>query len=176
MHEGTGTAAERSWDGSAKAPGGDVARLRRVRIKNESDQVAPAVDISEPVGFEMTFEVIRDGYTLLPHFQLLNDEGVVAFATLDVDPAWRKKKRPKGIYKSTAWVPGNFLSEGSFFILAQLNTLEPHMLVQFSESEAASFQVVDRMQGGNTARGDWARKIPGIVRPLLRWETEYTPA
>lgn len=176
MHEGSGTSAERSWDELDKAPGGDVARLKRVRIKNESDQLAPAIDIREPVGFEMTFEVIKEGYTLLPHFQLVSEEGVVAFLTLDVDPEWRKKRRPRGTYKSTAWVPGNLLAEGSYFIIAQLLTLEPQTLQQFSEREVASFQVIDRMEGGVAARGDWAKEIPGIVRPLLRWETEYSPA
>ena len=175
MHEGSGTSAERCWDELDKAPGGDVARLKRVRIKNESDQLAPAIDIREAVGFEMTFEVIKEGYTLLPHFQLVSEEGVVAFLTLDVDPEWRKKKRPRGTYKSTAWVPGNFLAEGSYFIIAQMLTLEPQMLQQYSEREVASFQVIDRMEGGTSARGDWAKEIPGIVRPLLRWETEYNP-
>lgn len=176
MHEGSGTSAERSWDDLDKAPGGNVARLKRVRIKNEKDQLVPAIDIRDPVGLEMTFEVIADGYTLLPHFQLVNDQGTVAFLTLDVDPEWRKKKRPKGTYKSTAWVPGNFLAEGSFFIIAQMLTLEPQVIEQFSEREVVSFQVIDRMEGGSTARGDWAKDIPGILRPLLRWETEYSPA
>lgn len=176
MHEGSGTTAERFWDDLDKAPGGDVARLKRVRIKNERDQLAPAFDIHEPVGFEMTFEVIEEGYTLLPHFQLVNEQGIVAFLTLDVDPEWRKKARPKGTYKSTAWVPGNFLTEGSFYIIAQMLTLEPQMLSQFSEREVVSFQVIDHMAGGSTARGDWANEIPGVVRPLLRWETEYSPA
>jgi len=36
--------------------------------------------------------------------------------------------------------------------------------------------VVDNLDGGASARGDWAKGIPGVVRPLLRWETEYSPA
>jgi len=176
MHQGSDTSAERSWDDPDKAPGGDVARLRHVRIKTENDQLAPAIDIRTPVGFEMTFEVIKEGYTLLPHFALVDEKGVIAFFTLDVDPEWRKKKRPKGIYTSTAWVPGNFLAEGSFFLAAQMVTLGSQGTQQFAELEAASFQVVDHMDGGTSARGDWAKGIPGVVRPLLRWETDYSPA
>ena len=176
MHEGSGSSAERFWNETSTAPGGEVARLKRVRIKNASDEIAPTIDIREPVGFEMTFEVIKEGYVLLPHFQLVNDEGVIAFLTLDVDPAWRKKKRPKGTYQSTAWVPGNFLSEGHFFIRAEMITLEPLLIEEFDEHEIVSFQVIDGMEGGLTARGDWAKHIPGLVRPLLRWETEYSPA
>ena len=172
MHEGSSSAAERSWPEIDTSPGGEVARLTRVRIKEEGGQTAASVDIRAAVGFEMTFEVIQDGYTLLPHFSLANDEGVVAFVTVDVDPQWRKKKRPKGSYTATAWVPGNLLTEGNFFIQAAMTTLAPQMIPQFSEKEAVSFRVVDPMEG-DSARGDWAKNLKGLVRPLLTWETEY---
>ena len=64
----------------------------RYALKNEQSETSPSIDIRTSVGFEMTFDVIKDGYTLMPHFKLLNDEGVCAFVTLDVDPEWRKKK------------------------------------------------------------------------------------
>ncbi|MFQ5642849.1 MAG: hypothetical protein ACE5FQ_04030, partial [Thiogranum sp.] len=138
-------------------------------------RTAPSIDIRTAVGFEMTFEVLQDGYVLLPHFRLKNDEGVSAFVTVDVDPEWRKKRRPKGIYTATAWVPGNYLAEGSFFVNAAMLTLEPQTALQFAEQEVVSFQVVDPMEG-DSARGDWANNLQGVVRPLLRWETEFSRA
>ena len=173
MHEGSSSASERSWADIETAPGAEIVRLRSVRIKNEQGETSPSIDIRTSVGFEMTFDVIKDGYTLMPHFKLLNDEGVCAFVTLDVDPEWRKKKRPIGSYTATAWVPGNLLSEGSFFINAILMTLEPISYVQFNEKEIVSFRVVDPMEG-DSARGDWAKSLPSVVRPLLKWETEFT--
>jgi len=173
MHEGTDSAAERCWDDIEQAPGVDLVRLRRVRIKNESGELTESIDIRAPVGFEMTFEVIQDGYTLLPHFYLMDHNGVCAFMTLDVDPAWRKKRRPKGTYTATAWVPGNFLSEGNYFVDAAMLALEPHMVPEFYEREAVSFLVTDSLQG-DSARGDWAQELTGVVRPLLRWETEFS--
>ena len=174
MHEGSSTSAERTWGDIDNSPGGEIARLRSVRIKDESGQIAASIDIRTPVGFEMTFEVIQDGYVLLPHFKLVNDEGVCVFITLDVDPEWRKKQRPKGTYIATAWVPGNFLSEGSFFVNAALLTLEPE-IAQFNEHEVVSFQTIDRREG-DSARGDWAKNLKGAVRPLLAWETEFSGA
>lgn len=173
MHEGTDTAAERAWPDIDKAPGADIVRLRRMRIKNEEGRLSPSVDIRRPVGIEMTFEVIEEGYSLLPHFDVMTEDGVCAFVTLDLDPAWRGKKRPRGVYTATAWIPGNFLAEGSYFINAGMVTMQPYRLVQFWEQEAVSFQVVDPMEG-DSARGDWAKELSGVVRPLLNWETEYS--
>ncbi len=174
MHEGSSTSADRSWP-IEQAPGGEVARLRRVRVKDANHVTAASTDIRATVGLEMTFEVIQNGYTLLPHFHLVNDQGVIAFLTLDVDPEWRKKKRPKGTYIATAWVPGNLLAEGSFFVKPAMLTLEPLQLGQFSEAEAVSFQVIDPMEG-DSARGDWAKELKGVVRPLLTWETDFSGA
>ena len=172
LHEGTNTTAERYWPDVAEAPGADIARLNGIRTRNEDGDTTAAIDIRKPVGFEMTFEVLQDGYTLMPHFNLLNDEGVCVFSTFDSTPEWRKKRRPKGRYTATAWVPGNLLSEGSFFVNAAMITLAPHTIRQFFVREAVSFQVIDRMEG-DSARGDWAKEIKGVVRPLLNWETDF---
>ena len=172
MHEGTLSSAERTWEDINTAPGGDITRLRSVRIKDEDGQTAASLDIRKPVGLEMTFEVIQDGYALLPHFKLINDQDVLAFITVDVDPTWRKKKRPRGTYTTTAWIPGNLLAEGDFFIHAAMTTMKPQTILQFHEKEAVSFRVVDPMEG-DSARGDWANELRGLVRPLLTWETEY---
>ncbi|GMQ88584.1 MAG: ABC transporter ATP-binding protein [Gammaproteobacteria bacterium] len=173
MHEGSSTASERTWSDIDKAPGTEVVRLTGVRIKDESAQTTPSIDIRTAVGFEMTFKVIQDGYVLLPYFCLKNEEGVSAFVTVDVDPDWRKKKRLKGTYTVTAWVPGNFLAEGSFFVNAAMLTLAPQTMLQFAEQEVVSFQVLDPMQG-DSARGDWANNLQGVVRPLLTWETDFS--
>jgi len=175
MHEGTFTTAERTWSDIEKAPGSDIVRLTRVRIKDEGARTTPSIDIRKAVGFEMRFEVMQDGYVLLPLFRLKNDEGVSAFVTVDVDPNWRKKKRPKGTYTATAWVPGNFLAEGSFFVNAAMLSLAPQTVLQFTEPEVVSFQVVDPMEG-DSARGDWAKELLGVVRPLLTWKTDFCSA
>ncbi len=174
MHEGSNTAAERSWDDDDKAPGTDIVRLKRVRILDENRQTsASSLDIRKPVGFEMTFEVYQDGHTLLPNFKVVTDNGVDVFIAVDIDPEWRKKERLKGTYITTVWVPGNFWSEGSYFVDVGMITLKPHQVRQFFEREVVSFQAVDPMEG-DTARGDWVKELGGVIRPLLEWETDFT--
>lgn len=168
-----GTTAENEWSEEDKAPAGAVARLRAVRVLNEDGEISESFDIRFPIKLEMEYDVLKPGYVLLPHFGLRNDKGESVFITVDVDPEWRKKPRPRGRYKSSAWIYGNLLSEGRLFVNCNLMTLNPNEL-QFSERNAVAFLVVDSSEG-DSARGDYARNIPGVVRPLLQWTTEFNP-
>jgi lipopolysaccharide transport system ATP-binding protein len=173
MNSEMGTTAAREWRDPATAPGGDIVRLRAVRVRAEDGRIAEAMDIRQPVAIEMEYQVLKPGYVLLPHCHLVNEEGIQVFTALDQDPAWRKRQRPEGIYTSTAWIPGNFLAEGMFFVEVAMIALNPNQR-QFSEREAVAFQVIDTIDG-DSARGDWAGRMGGVVRPLLRWETHYNP-
>ena len=169
-----GTTAARSWIGEMQAPGDEVTRLRAVRVRNDDGLVADAIDIRRPVRLEIEFEVIAPGHALAPNFHVFNEQGVNLFISNDLDPEWRGRPRPVGVYTSTAWIPGNFLAEGTVIVGAAVSTLDP-VVVHFFEREAVAFQVVDNIDG-DSARGDYAGPYPGVIRPALQWTTEYVPA
>ncbi|MDY7076053.1 MAG: ABC transporter ATP-binding protein [Chloroflexota bacterium] len=173
LNSDVGTTAMRQWPDPAKAPGGEVARLRAVCVRAEDGQITDAVDIRRPIAIEMEYEVLKPGHVLLPHFHFINEEGVHVFAALDLDPAWRSRPRPAGHYVSTAWIPGNLLAEGTLFVRANLITLNPDT-VQFIVQDAVAFQVIDSIEG-NSARGDWTKRLGGVMRPLLKWNTQFDP-
>jgi lipopolysaccharide transport system ATP-binding protein len=168
-----GTMAIRMWSDLGKAPGNEVVRLCSVRVRTEDGKTTDAADIREPVGIEMEYEVIKPGHVLVPNYHFYNEEGIYAFVVVDNDPQWRRKPRPTGRYTSTAWIPGNLLSEGTLIVGAAVSTLEP-VIVHFYERDAVAFQVVDSIDG-DSARGDFAGPMPGVVRPLLRWTTQFSP-
>jgi lipopolysaccharide transport system ATP-binding protein len=173
LNSGLGTTAAREWPDPAKAPGGEVARLRAVRVRTEDGLITDVVDIRQPVGIEMEYEVLRAGYKMFAHIHLYNEEGVQVFSAHDVDPAWRQRPRPAGCWTSTAWIPGNLLSEGTMFIGVGLGTIDSAIGI-FYEADTVAFQVIDSLDG-NSARGDYAGKMVGIVRPLLKWDTRLMP-
>jgi lipopolysaccharide transport system ATP-binding protein len=173
LNSGLGTTASREWPDPTKAPGGEVARLRSVRVRSEDGQITDAVDIRLPVSIEMEYEVLQSGYMLMPSYHLYNEEGVHIFSAVDHDPAWRRRPRPSGRYGSTAWIPGNLLSEGAVFVSLGLVTLDP-VILQFYERDMVAFQVIDSLDG-DSARGDWAGRWQGVVRPLLKWDTQFSP-
>lgn len=173
LNSGFGTAARREWMNPEKAPGGEFARLRSVVVRGERGEVIDVIDIRESVTIEMEYEVLKSGRILLPYYQFVNEEGLEVFVSGDLDPAWRKRPRPKGLWKSKVRIPGNYLSEGTLFVAPGMHTLDP-IVEQFLEPSAVAFQVIDNMEG-DSARGDWPLHFGGVVRPLLQWTTDFSP-
>ncbi len=173
LQAGKATKGERIWPEPLEAPGDEVVRLSSVRVRTRDKLVTEAVDISGPVGLEIEYLVLQNGYEFKIYFHLINEEGIEVFTSLDNDQAWRKRIRPPGRYVSTAWIPGNLLSEGMHFVGAGIRTLNPE-LKRFSVNEIVGMQVVDSMDGQG-ARVDFTGDFPGIIRPLLKWETQVTP-
>jgi homopolymeric O-antigen transport system ATP-binding protein len=168
-----GTTAACEWNDSKTAPGGYGAWLRAVRVCLEDGKISDCIDIRRRFKIEMEYEVLKAGYVLLPHFHLVNEQGQIIFVTVDQDPAWRRQRRPAGHYISTAYIPGNFLAEGLIFVSCYLITLNPDTVV-FKSENAVSFNVIDSAEG-DSARGDYVKTFPGVVRPLLKWETKFNP-
>jgi lipopolysaccharide transport system ATP-binding protein len=173
LGSGLGTTAVREWPELGKAPGNDIVRLCSVRVRTEDGRISDAIDIRQTVGIEIQFEVLTPGHVLVPNYHFFNEEGVYVFIASDQDPAWRRHPRPVGYYVSTAWIPANYLAEGSLIVGAAISTMNP-VTVHFYEREAVAFQVIDSLDG-DSARGDYAGHMPGVVRPLLRWTTQFSP-
>lgn len=167
----SGSQAIREWHDPAKAPCGDVTRLRAVRVRTEEGQLAESVDIDRPVGIEMDYEVLKSGCILMPFHHLHNEENVKIFNAHDSDPAWLNRPRLEGQYKSIVWIPGNFLSEGILFVNSGIYRLNPDNK-QFYETAVVSFQVTENI-APSLARGGWVGLMTGAVRPLFEWQTEF---
>jgi len=166
MHAEKGTKVEREWSDLGSAPGDEVARLCSVRVKTKDGRVVDAVDISQPVSVEMEYEVLQSGYMFELTYHFVNEAGIKAFVSLDNDPTWQGTSRPIGRYVSTAWIPGNLLSEGMYFIGVRVRTIHP-VVRRFRVNDVVGFHVIDRMDS-NGARGDnFAGNLKGVVRPLL---------
>jgi lipopolysaccharide transport system ATP-binding protein len=169
-----GTSAAREWPDRAQAPGDDVARLCAVRVRGLDGEIADSFDIRLPIAVELEYEVLKPGHIFHPHFGLTNQDGVALFVAQDVDRTWRGRTRPPGRYISTALIPGNFLAEGRVYINPAMCSLNPNTL-HFYEQGVVAFNVVDCFLADDTARGDYPTPVPGVVRPLLEWSTQYWP-
>lgn len=156
------------------APANEFVRLRRVRVVGADGQTVEINDIRRPVGIEATFEVLQNGQILIPNFHFFNQERLHLFAVQDVAGEWRRRPRARGEYVSTAWIPGNFLAEGSFVVGVNISSHTPATRIHIETTETVGFEVVDSMTG-DTARGDYGGAMPGVVRPLVEWTNEFRP-
>ena len=168
-----GSSSLRKWKNIGDRPGNEVTTLREVRVVTENGELSDTVDIRYPVGVAMEFEVHQSGYKLVPNFHFFNEEGTLLFVAGDRDAKWEGRPRPKGRYTCTAWVPGNLFSEGWIIVSVAITQLDP-IIVHFFEREAVAFQVVDAIES-DSVRGSYAGDIPGVIRPMLKWETEFYP-
>ena len=172
LNSGASTTALREWNEIDAAPGDDIVCLRGVRIRAESGQIVDTVDIRHSVCVELDYEVLQSGHQLLPHFALRNQDGVVIFVSVDLDPEWRGRKRPAGRYISTACIPGNLVSEGLISVQAVMMSLNPQVIHAIVDDTVA-FRVVDDLTANDTARGDFRKPMPGVIRPMLQWTTRH---
>lgn len=172
LNSQTNTASEKIWNDLQDAPGSEIARLRRIRTTDETGETASAFDIRRPVFIEISYEVLQPNQILMPSFQLYNEESICVFTSHDLDETWRHTPRPKGFYSSRARIPANFLAEGNFFVSVSAAAYEP-LKVHFSERDTIAFIITDSIEG-NSARGDFAGQMDGVVRPVLDWKTDFS--
>jgi lipopolysaccharide transport system ATP-binding protein len=168
-----GLAGVREWDDPAASPGNDIVRMRAIRVRTEEGLLTDAVDIRKQIGIEIEYEVLKSGQSLIPNFGVLNGEGQIVFVTIDQDPGWKDVPRPKGRFISTAWIPGNLLAEGTFFVGGGIAAEYP-FTIHCDQPYAVAFQVIDNVEG-DSARGNYTRNLPGIIRPRLQWSTKFSP-
>jgi lipopolysaccharide transport system ATP-binding protein len=164
-----GSASEQSWPDLAEAPGNDLVKLRAVRVVGEDGGVVDTTDVRRSVGIEITFDVLRYGDPVFPKIKLVDSQGDVAFNALDTRERWNEPSAP-GEYVSTAWMPGNLLSEGLYSVDVNVCSLGgPKLTPHVSADEVVSFHVHDPAEG-DSARGRYTGSLRGVVRPLLEWE------
>jgi lipopolysaccharide transport system ATP-binding protein len=163
----------RVWTDPLSAPGDATVRLRGIRARNESGDTLERIDIRRRFAIELSYDVLQDGPVLTPSLELHNESGTCVFLTQDLDPKWRNRPRPPGIYTALVWIPGNLLAEGALLASVTIGTQRP-LKVNVYERDVIALHVVDTFEG-DSARGDWDGRLPGVVRPLLEWSTEWSP-
>ncbi|KXK05453.1 MAG: polysaccharide/polyol phosphate ABC transporter ATPase [Acidobacteria bacterium OLB17] len=170
LHEQTLTGAERFWADAASAPGNETARIVSLRVVNAKGETVPSPDIRERIGVEIVFDALEGDKVLIPNLHFFDDRGTCIFISHDWNSGWRDRPRPAGRHKATAWIPGNLLAEGTISVTAAVSTYKP-LIVHFVARDAVAFSVVDSLEG-DSARGDYAGLLPGVVRPMLEWTSE----
>ena len=170
--DGIASFGEVDYGKGKKKYGDETAEILKVRIKNEEGIVSNSISIDKSVVIEMEYEIKIDNARVSANYTFHNAEGIYAFPSADtcIDPNSELKLK-KGIYLARCIIPPNFLNSGNYtigFALSTMSTSKAHFYVQNS----LNLEVVDPIYGILT-RGQYVGSMPGIVRPLFKWECEF---
>ena len=171
LQSGTRMVKEITWD-KKHSPGNSVVRIQKAFAHTENKEICDTFDITKKIGITIEYRVFEENNIFTHGINVFNDLGINVFNSHDVVSRIRLSPREKGIYNSTAWIPENILAEGIYFIGVAIFKPSPFIIHAHSVN-ALSFKVIDNIMG-NSARGNYTGGFPGVIRPLLIWQTKKT--
>jgi lipopolysaccharide transport system ATP-binding protein len=162
-----GGAAERRWQ-RENAPGNKTARLLGVRIRDAVGEIRSDIDSQQAFSIEIDFENLTDSALLGTTVMIHNEEGECVLSSLsNNDPVWHGKMRPRGIYRSRCEMPANLFPDGLLFVSVWI--WGDNYKWGFQESEVVVVQIHET---AGSARGDFLKRMAGVVRPVLPWSSQ----
>jgi lipopolysaccharide transport system ATP-binding protein len=163
-----GVTSIKKWN-LTDSPGNNVVKLLEVAALDAKDINKQAFDISELVGIKMRYQVTECNHKLSAAFNFFNSNGINIFDSHETTTEFYNQPKELGIYEAVVWIPGNFFAEGLIIIGAAVVTHNPFQ-IHFHEREVIAFNMIDK-SGQNNTRGDYSGSMPGIIRPLLKWQS-----
>lgn len=154
-----------------EAPGSADVKLIGIRLVDSDGKVKSLVEVENRLILEVEYLVMTPGLKFRCGVGF-NTQGVTAFTTME---PFEKLRDRTGRYVSRVEIPPNLLAEGEYSISVSIFSSKGHKVRHVSAKNIFSFQVVDYITG-NSARGDYAQNVTGVVRPILNWEMTYEGA
>ncbi len=150
-------------DDISRAPGNDLVRLRRARVRPLNESSADWLTVRTAVVIEFEYWKFSANTDLTLVAEVFNEHGVTVFATAKFgEPA-----TPAGLLRGWFIVPPDFLNNGIYRV--NLNAVVgANTEVAFWE-DVLAFEVHD---AASDLRGPYHDFWPGAVRPNLEWGTE----
>ncbi len=165
-----GILTKRTWWDQNNKPGNNLVSLLELKAVNKAGDIKETFFTSEHIEVEMIYEVLSNNFNYTHGFNLYNNQGVHILSSHDIEKAKSLITYNKGIYSAKIILPANFLSEGLHVVSVAIMSYNPYT-IHFHEQEAISFSVIDKFDENNV-RGAYGGNFPGIIRPLLKWETK----
>ena len=167
LNDDLGLRSEKIWENGI---GDEIVRINAVRAIDASYTTKDTFLIDEIIGLEIEYNVLKSMNILWQGFNIYNESGINVFDTHSVTSKYYNEHHPTGIYKAVAFVPANLLAEGTYIISAAIFNHIRHKIYVHVNS-AIAFTVIENPDS-LTARGGSVENFPGVIRPLLNWETK----
>jgi homopolymeric O-antigen transport system ATP-binding protein len=167
LASGKARQSEEVWDDIETAPGNDLARLRRVRVRPESAAAGDALTIKTPFVMEVEYWKLAPASRIQIALHLYTEQDIIAFTTGNgVQVAASDAYTAAGLYRATCHVPGELLNTGRHRLVVLI--VKDRSTVVCRYESAVSFEILDR----NAGESGFYDREPGVVQPVLNWTTE----
>jgi lipopolysaccharide transport system ATP-binding protein len=163
-----GASATAAWTDFTSGPGANGFKLLSVNVTDAAEAPISMVNIEKPIKLKIGY------YLSVPNLKFrcaagFYTRGACAFYTLELTETVRERV---GQYYSTVYIPGNLLAEGEYTVGISVFASRGKKLHYCRANDVVAFQVYDPVTG-NSARGDYAEGLEGVIRPQLEWQNEY---
>jgi lipopolysaccharide transport system ATP-binding protein len=152
---------ERVWDNEEKELGNELIKVRSARIISESGNRDEVITIETSFRLEFIFSITLSETLFYIGFHFLTLSGERIFVT-----ASTPEITSQGTYKSICFIPGNLLNNGKYTI--EVYFVRDGHVVLYKATELLVFEIYD----GKRKQGGFLGKLPGAVRPKLKWDVK----
>jgi lipopolysaccharide transport system ATP-binding protein len=150
---------DRAWSGDDPTASNQFVRLERARILARDPF---HLTVADAFGIEFSFLNYVRGTQLNVSLHLYNLEGVCVFNS--ISPA---NVYDAGRIEAVCEIPSNFLNDGYYRVHVMIVKDTSVRLLNLAETML--FEVYDTPR-----EYDWYGKWPGVVRPRMNWQVEFT--
>lgn len=157
------------YENAIKKPGDNLGILLSGWIEDKYGERSLDILINQPFRICMRYRVLKDVPKMpYPNFHLFDSQGQYVFA---ISPSDINNNGPfkEGEYFASCEVPANFLNDGLFSVGLALTFIHSGIHVSFYEKHALTFNITDPIDGVSTRASGYSGRIPGVVRPKLKW-------
>ncbi|TPE43492.1 ABC transporter ATP-binding protein [Pontibacter mangrovi] len=148
------------WASPAEAPGNEWVRFKCVELIPHLDETSDIIDIRTPLTIRFRFWNLRQDVSLNLGVVLYSYSGDCIFDLLS--PALQCQQ---GLVEGECTIPGNFLNDGSYYIM--LTVAKDSSIPIYKFDECLAFEVED-YRGDISYYGKWC----GAVRPKFPFRLE----
>jgi lipopolysaccharide transport system ATP-binding protein len=157
---------EEVWDDIETAPGDDIVRLHRVRVR-PVEGTADALTNTTPFVIEIEYWNRLPGARLHLALHLYTEQDIIAFTTGNgYEVVTTDALTKAGLFRATCYVPADLLNTGRHRFV--LFVARDSSSVLLRHESAVSFEILDMRAREVSTYG----REPGVVQPVLKWRTE----
>lgn len=163
MSTSLGASAHREWEPS-RAPGENGFHLQAISLIGANGVPTSTPMITSNLKLRIRYRIDRGNiqFRCAANFYT---QGVCAFSTLQPKEVLHPAA---GVYEAEVLLPANLLAEGEYLVGLSIFASRGKKSHYCQISDAIAFQITDPLRG-DSARGDYAEGLGGVMRPLLKW-------